>query len=132
MCMVSVVEDIDSLKAKLKRAIASGRQRGTDTSAWEQRLQLLEQVEYVARETRRLLDTRGWCLWRCARLGEDTVVIARDDQVPEIPPGYAVYTEDELRKLTRTKRAPWRLVNEAKKLAGARVTQVEVNSDEAV
>jgi len=95
-------------------------------------LRLLEQAEYVAQETRRLLDTRGWCLWRCAHLGEDTVVIARDEQVPGIPPGYAVYTEDELRKLAQTKKAPWRLVHEAKKRAGARVVHVEDERDGAV
>ena len=130
--MVSAMDGIDSLKAKLKRAIASGRQKGIDTSAWEQRLRLLEQAEYVAQETRRQLDSRGWCLWQCQALDGDTVAIVRDESVKSVPPGHAIYTEAELRKLTAMKSAPWRLVQAAKKLAGARVVQAEVMSDETV
>ena len=130
--MTAAMVGIDSLKAKLKRAIASGRQRGIDTLAWEQRLRLLEQAEYAAQETRRQLDSKGWCLWQCDALDGDTVAIVRDESVKGMPPGYAIYTEDELRKLTAMKSAPWRLVHAAKKLAGARVVQVEVMSDETV
>jgi len=130
--MEAATDGFDSLKAKLKRAIASGRQKGVDTSAWEERLRLLEQAEYVAQETRRLLDARGWCLWQCRSLGDDTIAITRDESVKSAPSGYAVYTEDELRKLARMKSAPWKLVYAAKKLAGARVIQVEIRADDAV
>ena len=130
--MEAATDGFDSLKAKLKRAIASGRQKGVDTSAWEQRLRLLEQAEHVAQETRRLLDTRGWCLWQCAALSGETIALIRDESVKSTPPGYAEYTEEELRKLTQMKKTPWRLVYEAKKLAGARVIQVEIRTDDAV
>lgn len=74
----------------------------------------------VARHTRELLSTTGWCLWKCKLLG-DVVVVVRDESVKDVPGGYSVYTEAELGKLFRhdISQATLHLVHEAKKQVGA-------------
>jgi len=80
----------------------------------------------VARRTRELLATGGWCLWKCRVLNGGTIVVVRDESVTGYPE-YPVYTEAELKELCQdsASEATIRLVHEAKKLAGAVVTSVE-------
>jgi hypothetical protein len=87
----------------------------------------LAQAEEVARCTRELLATRGWCLWKCSILGGEVIAVVRDESVKGIPEGYPVYTEAELEQLCQddVSDATLRLVNEAKKLTGAKVISAE-------
>lgn len=87
----------------------------------------LSDAREVARRTREYLATSGWCLWQCHTLGEEVIVVAKDENVHGIPDGYPVYTEDELEKLFSNgiSDSTLRLVHEAKKLAGAVVVGVE-------
>lgn len=78
----------------------------------------LVQAQELAAITRKELDTRGWCLWKCANLDGDVVAIIKDESVTDYPQGYPVYTEDDLRNLPKTI-SPWalRMIHEAKKQA---------------
>jgi hypothetical protein len=113
------------LKAKLERAITAGRNKRRDTSAWEERLERLIEACEVATRTRELLQTRGWCLWRCRNLGDEVIVVVKDESSRGYPDGYSVYTELELSYLAEANDSTLRLVHEAKKLGGAVVTGVE-------
>ena len=82
-----------------------------------------QSAEAVAERTREFLDSQGWCLWECSNLGGEVIAVVRDDLVGGVPKGYPVYTEAELEELCRSdaSAATRCLVNEAKKLAGAKV-----------
>lgn len=118
------------LASKLRQAVALGKDKGIEPSAWETKLadleQKLSQAEHTVNRTCQLLDTRGWCKWQCEALGDDVVVIARDDKVAGLPDGLAVYTMQEFQHLfggsKPISRPALRLAHEAKKLFGARVT----------
>jgi hypothetical protein len=90
-------------------------------------LAALVQAEEVARCTRELFATRGWCLWKCSVLNGGIIVIARDELASGYHDRYPVYTEFELRQLCEggVSETTIRLVHEAKKLAGAVVISVE-------
>ncbi len=87
-------------------------------------------AEETVERTMELLESRGWCLWRCSALGGEVIAIVRGE-VSEIMeevdlmnhPGssYPVYTEEELYQLFSgdVSEAHVRLVHEAKKMAGA-------------
>ena len=84
----------------------------------------LADAEGVAMRTRALLETRGWCKWRCARLGGVVVGVARDDwDALNIPGDHPTFTEAELRQLSEDDADEGMLLIaiEAKRLAGARV-----------
>jgi len=87
----------------------------------------LDQAEEVARRTRELLDSQGWSLWKCSTLGGEIIAVVLDEIVEGVPGGYLVYTEAELEELCQdgVSEAHLRLVHEAKKLAGATVTNSE-------
>ena len=118
------------LASKLRQAVALGKDKGIDTAPWERELANLEQklseAEHTVNRTCQLLDTRGWCKWQCEALGDDIVVIARDDKVTGMPTGLPVYTMQEFQHLfggsKPISRSTLRLAHEAKKLFGARVT----------
>jgi hypothetical protein len=84
----------------------------------------MKQAQEVARRTRELLDSRGWCLWKCNTLRGDIIAVVTDETVEGVPEGYPIYTEGELQKLCQNdvSEATLRLVHEAKRLAGAKVT----------
>lgn len=92
------------------------------------------QAEEVARRTREFLATRGWCLWQCETLGGDTILIVGDFAEPEeLPAEYPVYTLSEIDILFGKDKSAshntLRLVQEAKKLAEAKVTSKVTNSE---
>ena len=110
-----------------KKAIELAREKGVDTSSWEKELaglEVLAQAEEVARRTSELLDKQGWCLWKCSALDDDIVVVCRDEADGGYPTGYPIYMEGELEKLSQDgiNDKTLRLIHEAKKLTGARVT----------
>ena len=80
----------------------------------------LARAEETARHTRELLDSQGWCLWKCSTLGGDIIALLMDENAEGVPSGYPTYTEAELEELCRddVSEATLRLVHEAKKLAG--------------
>lgn len=86
-------------------------------------------AEVIAERTRELLTTRGWCLWKCSNLGGEVIAVVRDENVEGVPESYPVYTETELEELCQdgVSEASLRLVHEAKKLAGAKVTTKVTN-----
>jgi DNA repair ATPase RecN len=86
----------------------------------------LSKAQEVARCTREHLASRGWCLWRCRALGDEVIVVVRDENVKGMPQGYAVYTEEELEKLFSggVSDSTLRLVHAAKKVAGAVIISV--------
>lgn len=83
----------------------------------------------TVKRTKELLDFQGWCLWQCNMLDGGTVAVVRDELVEGVPQGYPVYTEAELEELFEDdiSEATIRLVHEAKKLAGAKVTTEVTN-----
>lgn len=83
-------------------------------------------AEETARRTRELLATRGWCLWKCSTLGGEVIALVGDENVTGVPSGYPVYTELELEELCQdgVSEATLRLVHEAKKMAGVKVTSI--------
>lgn len=83
-------------------------------------------TEETARRTRELLATQGWCLWKCSVLGGEVIAVVQDESVEGVPQGYPVYCEAELEELLwgDVTEATIRLVHEAKKLAGAKVTSI--------
>ena len=87
------------------------------------------QAEETAHRTRELLASEGWCLWKCSTLGGDIIAVVLDENVKGLPGGYPVYTEAELEELCQdgVSEASLRLVHEAKKLAGAKVTTKVTN-----
>jgi len=115
------------VKAKLERTMRRARTKGLDTSRLEQQLQRIEQARAVASRTRELLDTRGWCKWRCQALRGEVIIVASDSHVTGMPAGLPVgfpaYTEAELLALTSGKVRPStiRLVHEAKKTMHATI-----------
>ena len=86
----------------------------------------LAQAEEVAWCSRELLATRGWCLWKCSTLDGKVIAVVVDENVVGVPEGYPVYTEAELEELCQddVSEATLRLVQEAKKIAGAKVTSI--------
>jgi len=123
--MTSTVE----LTSKLREAIAMAKERGLDATSWERRLRILEQAQEVAKQTSELLNTPGWCLWKCRALNDEVIVVTRDELVSGIPGGYPVYTEQELEYLLEADDSTLRLVHEAKKQAGAVVIGTEERDD---
>ena len=85
-----------------------------------------QSAEVIAERTRELLATRGWCLWKCSTLGGEVIALVGDENVTGVPSGYPVYTELELEELCQdgVSEATLRLVHEAKKMAGAKVTSI--------
>jgi hypothetical protein len=84
-------------------------------------------AELVALRTRKLLDSRGWCLWKCSVFGGEVIVIIRDERVEGYPKGHPVYTEAELERLMQgdVKDSTLHLVHEAKKMGGAVIMSIE-------
>jgi hypothetical protein len=121
--------DINLRIERGRRAIALARAKGLETSLWEKELARLEeelrQAQEAAARTRELLETRGWCLWRCHALDGEVIVVLRDELVSGFPAGYPTYLEQELGCLIEADDSALKLIHEAKKLAGATVTGVE-------
>jgi hypothetical protein len=121
--------DIDLRIERGRRAIALARAKGLETSLWEKELARLEeelrQAQEAAARTRELLETRGWCLWRCRALDDEVIVVLRDELVGGFPAGYPTYLEQELECLIEADDSALKLIHEAKKAAGAMVTGVE-------
>jgi hypothetical protein len=121
------MDDMRSRIERGKKAIELAREQGMDTASWEKELAGLEalaQAEDVARRTSELLDKQGWCLWKCSALDNDIIMVCRDEADGGYPTGYPIYMEGELEKLSQggISDKTLRLIHEAKKLAGARVT----------
>lgn len=80
----------------------------------------------TAEWTEELLATRGWCLWECSALNGDTIVVVKDESVIGYPKGCLTYTVAEINMLFGVGKPvssnTLKLVHEAKKLAGAKVT----------
>ena len=121
--------DISLRIARGRRAIALARAKGLETASWEKELARLEeelcQAQEAAARTRELLETRGWCLWRCRVLDDEVIVVLRDELVGGFPTGYPTYLEQELESLLEVDDITLKLIHEAKKLAGATVTGVD-------
>ena len=81
-------------------------------------------VETVSR-TLEIIKKDGFCLWACHQLGGAVICIVQDPG-PRYPRGYPVYTIDELLLLSNTNLWTERMVLEAKRVAGAVVTEVRV------
>jgi hypothetical protein len=80
-------------------------------------------AEQVAESTRRLLDTQGWCLWKCSALDGKNIAILRDKTVRGAPQDIPIYTEEELLELCQesTSQASLRFIYQIKK-QGATIT----------
>jgi len=81
----------------------------------------------VARVTNSHLATRGWCLWKCSTLDDDVIVIMDSYSARGAPTGYPAYTVEEIRLLGQLDETTISLVHEAKRIAGATITSVEVS-----
>ena len=81
----------------------------------------------VARVTNWHLATRGWCLWKCSAVGGDVLVVVDPHRGRSVPAGYCVYTVTEIYALAQLDPTTIRLVHEAKRVAGAVISSVEVS-----
>lgn len=95
--------------------------RGDPTKRYSEaisELDILFAVETAGR-TRELLNSQGWCLWRCQALGGDTIAVVRDDSVEGVPKDMTVYTNAELAKIfprgSLVSRQTLKLIHEAKR-----------------
>lgn len=84
----------------------------------------LLQAREVARRTKDLLATRGWCLWKC-NTPEDIIVVTRNKLIDSYPQGYPIYTQAELELLSNTGEFTKLLVHEAKKITRATVVNIK-------
>ena len=117
-------------RSKDENTVKAARPRGRklDLAVWQEHLKGIDlefvQAKETAWGTEELLASKGWCLWRCNALGNDTIAIISDSAEGDIPEGYITYTEDELYRLFSegysVDPAMLRLIHEAKK-CGARV-----------
>jgi hypothetical protein len=121
--------DINLRIERGRKAIALARAKGLETSPWEKELARLEeelsQAQEAAARTRELLETRGWCLWRCRALDDEVIVVLRDELVGGFPAGYPTYLEQELESLLEVDDITLKLIHEAKKAAGATIVDIE-------
>lgn len=46
-----------------------------------------------------LLETRGWCLWKCSLFNNDIIVVIRDESVTDYPKGHAIWTDEEMKRV---------------------------------
>ena len=117
--MISLNERIE----RGRKALALAKKKGLDTFQWEDEIVNLElaRAQEVARHTGELLSNQGWCLWKCSSLGEDIIVVCRNDLCEGYPEDYPVYMEYELEKIGRgdVSDGTLQLIHEAKKLADA-------------
>lgn len=121
--------DINLRIERGRRAVALARAKGLETASWEKELARLKEelrrAQEAAARTRKLLETRGWCLWRCRALDDEVIVVLRDELVDGFPADYPTYLEQELECLIEADDSALKLIHEAKKLAGATVTGVK-------
>ena len=87
-------------------------------------------AEVVAIRTRKLLDSRGWCLWKCSLFGGEVIVLIKDGAMKGYPKGHPVYIEAELEKLMQgnIRYSSLHLVHEAKKIGGAIIMDIADNN----
>ena len=78
--------------------------------------------------TLEVIEKNGFCLWACHQLG-GTVICVVQDSGARAPPGHPVYTIDELWMLSEAKQWTQQMVLEAKKVAGAVVTEVRIKKE---
>lgn len=71
----------------------------------------------TAERTKELLETRGWVLWKCAKLDNEVIVIIRDEFVTGYPPGLPFFTDAEVREFNQKKISlkTYKLLIEARK-----------------
>jgi hypothetical protein len=121
--------DINLRIERGRRAVALARAKGLETASWEKELARLEeellQAQEAATRTRELLETRGWCLWRCHALDDEVIVVLRDELVGGFPTSYPTYLEQELESLLEVDDSTLKLIHEAKKAAGATIVDIE-------
>jgi hypothetical protein len=135
---VGLVNDLESRIKRGRKAITLAKEKGIDTTLWEKelaRLEALAQAEEVARRTEELIHKQGWCLWKCQALNGDYILVVDDFAEPgDYPAGYPVYTMSEITVLFGSDKpaSKWTLmmVHEAKKLAGAEVTDRTTKTEE--
>jgi hypothetical protein len=76
------------MEHKLQKLMARAQERGDRVAAetWERKLVELKQrrAEQVVWHTREVLVRRGWCLWQCSVLGDQTIVVAREQDRADI------------------------------------------------
>ena len=120
-----ILTDPVQLKDKLERTIAVGKSQGIDISLWQEGLKRLVQAQEVAATMHELMETRGWCTWRCRILDDEVIVVSSDELASGYPDNYPVYTELELTYLLEASDSALRFVYQVKKLAGATVTGVD-------
>jgi len=121
--------DIEQRIARGRTAIALAKEKGLDTASWEREVAKLEkelkEAQEVAAQTRKLLETRGWCLWRCRGLNNEVIVVLRDELITGFTAGYPTYLEQELEFLLEADDSTVKLIHEAKKIAGATIVDIE-------
>jgi len=83
-----------------------------------------EQYIEVARQTRELLEKKGYCLWCCHQLNDEIVLVTQDERMADMPLKYAVYTLTELSMVAEMKVNTLRLIHAVKR-HGARILSVE-------
>jgi hypothetical protein len=71
------------------------------------------------------LDRRGWCLWKCQALGGETIVVTTCPGVFHYPPGYTVWSLEELDKVGKVAVAVLQRVQRFKKVMHIEIDSVE-------
>ena len=83
-----------------------------------------KRVNSVISDTLSQIAARGFCLWRCQALGGQVIMVVDRDLPAGAPSGYLVYCLEELVKIEPLPASTIKLINTAKRLAGAVVESV--------
>jgi hypothetical protein len=78
----------------------------------------------ILNDTLSFIAAHGYCLWRCQAMGGQVIIIVDRDVPAGAPTGYPVYNLEELGKIEPLPASTIKLINTAKRLAGAIVTSV--------
>ena len=87
-----------------------------------------EEAEKVAQETRALISTQGWCLWRLRNVKGHKICLIRDYKVQNYPEEYPAFSLEELEMLPDDfPNSTLNLIIRAKILGDAIIESVERN-----
>ena len=93
-----------------------------------------EEAGQVSKRTLTALSRYGWCLWKCAALGDEVIAVVQDRDILEKQMSftgplrrmaqYPVYTVPEIRELAKLNDREIRFVHKVKKRFGMELTLV--------
>jgi hypothetical protein len=87
-------------------------------------------AEIVAVETILQLGARGYCLWKCALLEGEVIMLVNGKRSDQIPAGYTIYTVEEIDRSFGMSVDELRRLHRVKKITGATLISFEKREKE--